>query len=90
MYSGFLTPLVLMSMLLMMVLMGRLVPVLGAVLGTSGGCICAPASPCLAMVGSKVNLVPSHYLESCLGLRAASLLVLLVMDALVLEVSIVF
>ena len=86
MYSGFLALLVLMSMLLMMVL----VPVLGAVLGTSGGCICAPASPCLAMVGSKVNLVPSHYLESCLGLRAASLLVLLVMDALVLEVSIVF
>ena len=84
MYSGFLTLLVLMSMLLM----GRLVPVLGAVLGTSGGCICAPASLFLAMVGSKVNLVASRWLESCLGLRAASLLVLLVMDALLLDVSV--
>ena len=84
MYSGFLALLVLMSMLLMMVL----VPVLGAVLGTSGGCICAPASPFLAMVGSKVNLVASRWLESCLGLRARSLLVLLVMDALLLDVSV--
>ena len=73
-----------MSMVLMMVLMGRLVPVLGAVLGTSGGCICAPASLLLAMVGSKVNLVPSRWLGSCSGLRAASYLVLLVLDVSVL------